>query len=93
METFAVINIVRSLRMDINRIMKRYINKTKEFFIGLGFVLNDETVRVNSHDCYSYNKEVALFIVVFYYSSLYFLSIHMMAIEQSIESFFRYLLI
>ena len=64
------------------KINKDYI---KEKLIGLGFVLNDETVTVHQEDIYVHNREIFLLIFFFWYVSIYFLTTYETKIERFID--------
>jgi len=53
------------------KINKEYL---KDKLIGLGFVLNDETVTIHQEDIYVHNREIFLFIFFFWYLSIYLIS-------------------
>jgi len=53
------------------KLSKEYI---REKLIGLGFVLNDQTVKVDKSEIYKYNKEILFFIVFYYYFSMFILT-------------------
>ena len=64
------------------KINKEYL---KDKLIGLGFVLNDETVTIHREDIYVHNREIFLFIFFFWYVSIYFLTYYETEIERFID--------
>ena len=65
--------------------MKINIRYIEEKLIGLGFVLNDETVTVHQEDIYVHNREIFLFIFFFWYLSIYLISTYELEIGKFID--------
>jgi len=57
----------------------------KDKLIGLGFVLNDETVTIHQEDIYVHNREIFLFIFFFWYLSIYLISTYELEIGNFID--------
>jgi len=57
----------------------------KDKLIGLGFVLNDETVTIHQEDIYVHNREIFLFIFFFWYLSIYLISTYELEIGKFID--------
>ena len=64
------------------KINKEYL---KDKLIGLGFVLNDETVTIHQEDIYVHNREIFLFIFFFWYLSIYLISTYELEIGNFID--------
>jgi len=57
----------------------------KDKLIGLGFVLNDETVTIHQEDIYVHNREILLFIFFFWYLFIYLISTYELEIGKFID--------
>jgi len=57
----------------------------KDKLIGLGFVLNDETVTIHQEDIYVHNREIFLFIFFFWYLFIYLISTYELEIGKFID--------
>jgi len=57
----------------------------KDKLIGLGFVLNDETVTIHREDIYVHNRETFLFILFFWYLLIYLISTYELEIGKFID--------
>ena len=64
------------------KINKEYL---KDKLIGLGFVLNDETVTIHQEDIYVHNREIFLFVFFFWYLSIYLISTYELEIGNFID--------
>jgi len=65
--------------------MKMNKEYLKDKLIGLGFVLNDETVIIHREDIFVHNREIFLFVFFFWYLSIYLISTYELEIGNFID--------
>ena len=78
--------------MDIARVMKLSKEYIREKLIGLGFVLDDQTVVVKSSEIYEFNRQLIFIMIVTFYSGMYLLSNYSSSINTYIDSLLMLLL-
>ena len=78
--------------MNIVRIMKLLNEYFREKLIGLGFVLDDQTVEVKSSEIYEFNRQIIFIMIASFYSGMYFLSNYSSSINAYIDNLLMLLL-
>jgi len=78
--------------MNIARIMKLLKEYFREKLIGLGFVLDDQTVEVKSSEIYEFNRQVIFVMIASFYSGMYLLSNYSSSINTYIDNLLMLLL-
>jgi len=78
--------------MDIARIMKLSKEYIREKLIGLGFVLDDQTVEIKSSEIYEFNRQLIFIMIATFYSGMYLLSNYSSSINAYIDSLLMLLL-
>ena len=78
--------------MNIVRIMKLLNEYFREKLIGLGFVLDDQTVEVKSSEIYEFNRQVIFVMIASFYSGMYLLSNYSSSINTYIDNLLMLLL-
>ena len=78
--------------MNIARIMKLLKEYFREKLIGLGFVLDDQTVEVKSSEIYEFNRQVIFVMIASFYSGMYLLSNYSSSINTFIDNLLMLLL-
>ena len=78
--------------MDIARVMKLSKEYIKEKLIGLGFVLDDQTVEIKSSEIYEFNRQLIFIMIATFYSGMYLLSNYSSIINAYIDSLLMLLL-
>ena len=71
------------------KLSKEYI---REKLIGLGFVLDDQTVEVKSSEIYEFNRQIIFIMIASFYSGMYFLSNYSSSINAYIDNLLMLLL-
>jgi len=78
--------------MNIVRIMKLLNEYFREKLIGLGFVLDDQTVEVKSSEIYEFNRQAIFVMIASFYSGMYLLSNYSSSINTFIDNLLMLLL-